>query len=532
MNTGALFKTLTTILCAGFIVTTNAQQIPNVLSAQKISDTEGSFTGTLNNGELFGCSATSIGDLDNDGIDDIAVGEYRDSDGGTDRGAVWILFMNSDGTVDSHQKISDTQGGFTGTLELKDYFGLSVAALGDLDGDGNEDIAVSAHGDDDGGTNRGAIWILFLDTDGTVISHQKISDTQGSFTGTLDDSDYLGASINKIGDLDGDGKIDIAVGASRDDDGGTDRGAIWIMNLNSDGTVDSHQKISDTQGSFTGTLDNSDQFGISSCGIGDINNDGVGDLAVGAYLDDDGGTDRGAVWVLLMNTNGTVSSHQKISDPFFGQNYELIDSDKFGRSVANIGDIDNDGVNDLIVGAHNDDHAGTSSGAAYIITLQNTGELNDFKKVGEDISWDPSGAGLDAYDLFALGSGPIGDLDGNGTQDFLVGSPYDDDGGSNRGAIWVFFMDDLANSQLVGQVKTYQRISDIAGNFTETIDDNDCFGQSVANIGDLDNDGVDDLVVGSYKDDDGSTDRGAVYILFHEYRWNCFQFTKNQRYTR
>jgi len=67
------------------------------------------------------------------------------------------------GWVLSHQKISDTEGGFTGILDDVDLFGRSVASLGDLDGDGLGDLAVGALGDDDGGTGRGAVWVLFLD---------------------------------------------------------------------------------------------------------------------------------------------------------------------------------------------------------------------------------------------------------------------------------------------------------------------------------------------------------------------------------
>jgi hypothetical protein len=74
---------------------------------------------------------------------------------------------------------------------------------------------------------------------GQVLSYQKISDTQGSFSGTVHDYDYLGCSVAAIGDLNNDGNSDIAVGAYKDDDGGTDRGAVWIMFLNSNGTVKS-----------------------------------------------------------------------------------------------------------------------------------------------------------------------------------------------------------------------------------------------------------------------------------------------------
>ena len=90
------------------------------------------------------------------------------------------------GIVLSHQKISATKGGFTGELDDVDRFGVSVASLGDLNGDGIGDLAVGARLDDDGGTppnaNRGAVWILFLNADGTVDHHQKISSTEGGFT--------------------------------------------------------------------------------------------------------------------------------------------------------------------------------------------------------------------------------------------------------------------------------------------------------------------------------------------------------------
>ena len=182
-----------------------------------------------------------------------------------------------------------------------------MATLGDLDGDGVGDLAVGAYADGDGGGGRGAVWVLFLNADGTVKSHQKISDTEGGFTGILDDNDNFGVSVASLGDLDGDGVPDLAVGAYADDDGCTDdppicnRGAVWVLFLNADGTVKSHQKISDTQGNFTGILDNVDLFGSAVASLGDLDGDGVGDLAVGAYLDDDGGTRRGAVWVLFLD---------------------------------------------------------------------------------------------------------------------------------------------------------------------------------------------------------------------------------------
>ncbi len=407
-----------------------------VLSHQKISDTEGDFTGILDDSDVFGRSVASLGDLDGDCVGDLAVGAFTDDDGGTNRGAVWVLFLNTDGTVKSHQKISDTEGGFTGILDDDDLFGRAVAALGDLDGDGVGDLAVGAS-DDDGGTNRGAVWVLFLNTDGTVKSHQKISDTQGGFTGTLDDSDTFGITVAALGDLDGDGVGDLAVGANGDDDGGATRGAVWVLFLNTDGTVKSHRKISDTQGGFIGTLDDGDGFGTSVASLADLDGDGVGDLAVGAVQDDDGGTDRGAVWVLFLNTDGTVKSHQKISDTR-GGGPPLDNVDRFGASVASLGDLDGDGVGDLAVGAHRDDDGGIDRGALWVLFLNTDGTVKSHQKIS-DTEGDFTGV-LNDSDIFATTVASLGDLDGDGVGDLAVGAPLDDDGGTDRGAVWVLFL--------------------------------------------------------------------------------------------
>ncbi|MBI5220160.1 MAG: FG-GAP repeat protein [Bacteroidia bacterium] len=144
-----LFTFLLTAAGLLLCIVANAQ-VNTVVSYQKISSLFGNLTCPLNNSDMFGFSVDAIGDLDNDGVVDMVVGAPRDDDGGTDRGAVYILFMNADRTVKSCQKISSTQGGFTGSLANGVLFGTAVSPLGDLDGDGVLDIAVGSEYDSDG----------------------------------------------------------------------------------------------------------------------------------------------------------------------------------------------------------------------------------------------------------------------------------------------------------------------------------------------------------------------------------------------
>ena len=429
------------VLSAAAVLMNAAQTLVargDTLAYPKISDTRGDFTGVLNDFDSLGYSVAGLGDLDGDGVGDLAVGAYEDDDGGRNRGAVWVLFLKADGTVKSHQKISDTEGGFTGMLNDEDRFGHSVAWLGDLDGDGIGDLAVGAVRDDDGGTDRGAVWVLLLNANGTVKSQQKISETEGGFSGTLDDYDYFGSSVAPLGDLDGDGTGDLAVGARNDDDAGTDRGAVWLLLLNADGTVKSHQKISASAGDFGGTLDDYDNFGWSVASLGDFDGDGTGDLAVGAKRDDDGGADRGAVWLLLLNADGTVKSHQKISDSAGGFTGTLDNSDYFGSSVAWLGDLDGDGTGDLAVGADADDDGGGSRGAVWVLFLNADGTAKSHQKISD--SEGDFGGTLNDEDYFGFSVAWLGDLDGDGTGDLVAGAIGDDDGGTNRGAVWVLLL--------------------------------------------------------------------------------------------
>jgi hypothetical protein len=393
---------------------------------------------TLANQDRFGRAVANIGDLDGDGVADLAVGAIGDSTNGANRGAVHILFMNTSGTVKSSTKIASGSGGGP-TLANSDYFGFSVANMGDLDGDGVTDLAVGARSDDTGGSARGAVYILFLNANGTSKGSTKIASGLNGGP-TLANGDAFGTSVANIGDLNGDGLADLAVGADSDDTGGaySSRGAVHILFLNDlnfgslpIGGVKSSTKIASGSGGGPALADQ-DYFGRSVASVGDLDGDGVTDLAVGATGDDTGGgpdTNRGAAHIMFLKTDGTAKSSAKIASGT-GGGPSLAEQDSFGRSVANVGDLDGDGVTDLAVGATGDDNRG----AVHFLSLKADGTAKSSTRIASDTGGGPT---LASGDDFGRGVATIGDLDGDGVADLAVGASADDTGGNSRGAVHI-----------------------------------------------------------------------------------------------
>ncbi len=414
----------------------DAQTVVGQVSGfQKISETEGFFGGTLGESERFGWSLAPIGDVDCNGNIDLAVGAFRNDDGGFDRGSIWILRLDDDAKVIVPVKISDTSGGFLGTLDDSDWFGWAVAGLGDLDGDGIGDVAVGAPASDDNGSEAGAVWILFLNSNGSVKSHQKISNTDGNLGSILPGFSYFGASIAVLGDLDGDSVVDLAVGAYGDDENGFFRGALYVLFLNTDGTVKGSQKINETSGGFIGALEDGDEFGWSAASLGDLDGDGFLNVAVGAPL---AIGNEGTVWMLELDTDGTVDHHSIINKLEGGFTGDLQAQDQFGRGLGNIGDLDGDGITDLAVGAHQDDGGGYRRGAVYLLFLNADGTVREHTKIGD--SQGGFSGDLDDEDQFGNAIASLGDINDDGVGDIAVGAPRDDDGDLDAGAFWNLFL--------------------------------------------------------------------------------------------
>lgn len=319
----------------------------------------------------------------------------------------------------------------------------------------------------------------------------------------LVDNDNFGKSVTSLGDMNGDGTNDLAVGTSQfvANDG---RGTVNILFMNADGSVLSSTEI--TSGVNGGpTLTDLNDFGRSVEALGDLDGDGVTDLAVGAVGDGGGTFGFGAVYILFLNANGSVKSFTKIGDQLNG-GPNLSDFSLFGNSLELLGDLDGDTLPELAVGAGDDGVSGNALGAVYILSLNDDGTAESVTQISSGVNGGPS---LALGDGFGRSITAIGDLDGDGIVDLAIGASNGIPPGGLRfaGAVYVAFLN--AN----GTVKSTTKIAS-GLNGGPTLAQDDVFGASVAALGDLDGDGIEDLLVGAPGNDANGTDRGALYFLF------------------
>jgi hypothetical protein len=231
----------------------------------------------------------------------------------------------------------------------------------------------------------------------------------------------------------------------------------------------------------------------SSLAVGDLDGDGIGDLIVGAGLADPVAVDSGAVYLMpgpLSETWGSMASHASVR--LDGVSY----SDYAGTTLSN-SDLDDDGLDDLLIGAPQEDTAGTNNGAVYLFygPLTDSGSLED----AHATVYGESGG-----DMLG-GSVHSGDLNGDGIPDFGIGAQYNGTYAAQAGAVYLFMGD---GSREGGSIDA----SDADTRIYSTQRDME-FGAGVHFAGDVNGDGRDDLLICAPRSNDGAESAGAVYLF-------------------
>lgn len=391
--------------------------------------------------DFYGGSTTRIGDLDDDGVDDLLIGAYGDEVSGVDaRGSAYIHFMNADRSIKSTVKIThgteiDESTNETLSLEQFDFYGTGTAALGDLDGDGVEDIAVSGGGL--GANDEGGIYIHYLNTDGSIKDSAFIDrDTTNGPSLEVGGGGFADELAN-VGDINGDGVVDLMTEASSEDGAGNQRGAAYIMMLNTDGTLDSTFRIGD--GTPNGpTIVDDMLFGGGIGSVGDLDANGVPDVVVGAPGYESGFDETGSAYVVFMDeTAGVVSvlGHAELTPSSVSALGDLNDFDDYGVALSGVDDLNGDGVRDLIVGAI----GRGPGGRAFVHYLDTDGSVKETYEIKETTTNGPTT--LMSFANYGASVTNLGDWDGDGQGDFVVGAYGYDSTGNLSGA---FFMHDSA----------------------------------------------------------------------------------------
>ena len=433
----------------------------------------------------FGFSVAGVGDVNGDGRSDVLVGAPGYSNGAGESLGRVFLYLGSSSGLEIAQAWSARPGVLSGAGEL----GESIAAAGDVNGDGFGDILVGApEFSDDASNSEGHAFLWLGGANGLGAS------------GTASNADWeadsdnpqalLGCSVSTAGDVNGDGYDDIIIGA-KSYGALNDEGAVFVWfggatGLGADGTpANADWRTQWTQANA--------QLGAAVAGAGDVNGDGYADIIVGAPNSANDHLSEGLAFLWLGGANGLGSSGTPLNIDWYAESNQA--TAHLGESVAAAGDVDGDGYADVIIGAPLYDGGSADEGAAFLWH----GGPGDLGATGTPANADWSAEGNQATADFGRAVGTAGDLNGDGFAEIVVGADLYDGGQANEGKAFVY-------------KGTGTGPETIAFWTAESNQANAGFGRSVGTAGDVNGDGFGDLLVGAWLHDNGQADEGRAFL--------------------
>ncbi|ELS05319.1 putative calcium-binding protein,FG-GAP repeat protein [Xenococcus sp. PCC 7305] len=441
-----------------------------------------------------GYSVSNAGDVNGDGFDDVIIGAAD-----APRGASYVVFGGSSLTPSLElDNLDGTNGFILQGVIFGDDAGWSVSSAGDVNGDGLDDVIIGApFANRDLSLDVGKTYVLFGND--SFAPSLRLSSLDGNngfvFQGT-DAGDVAGLSVSDAGDVNGDGFDDFLIGAQGGDpNGDRDAGETYIIfGGNSFAPTARLDSLDGSNGFVINGINANDLSGTSISGAGDVNGDGLDDVIInGSYV--------------VFGRNSFASSLDL--DSLDGTNGFTIEGS--GRSVSDAGDVNGDGFDDVIIGAPNVDVIIRSwesdAGESYVVfgrssfapslDLDNLDGTNGFTLSGI-YRGDRSGTSVSS----------AGDFNGDGFDDILIGAPDADLNRNTKAAgesYLVFGGNDFDSTLELNRLNGSNgfAITGIAAqNYT---------GRSVSGAGDVNRDGLADIIIGAAGGFNGG---GDSYVLF------------------
>ncbi len=486
------------------------------------------------------CSSSASGDFNGDGFSDLAVGvPEEDVAAITDAGAVSVIYGSADGLqgasppgVKDDDLWHQDSSGVDGAAETGDRFGACLAA-GNFNGDVNganqvDDLAIGVPGEDVGTiSNAGSVAVIYGSVAGGTgglapgdLGDQIFEQDSSGILGQSEGGDAFGAALT-VGDFNGDGKDDLAIGVPGEDLGSqADAGAVNVIRgtqlkgLHSTADQYWHQD----SGAVLSTATAGDRFG-SALTAGLFNGDAAFDLAVGVP-GEDGPANSGAVTLLYGTVSTTTLGLSTTGTQHWTQNATGVSDDaeaqdSFGRSLA-AGDFGGTAHDDLAVGVPGEDLAAPvrlNAGAATVIPGSATGLAGgDHPLLTQDSILSGPVETSEAQDMFgsALVAANFGET---AHLDLAIGVRGEDVGAiANAGGVDVVYGTPTGLNLTVAAPLADSWNQD-STDVENTAEAEDFFGSSLA-AGNFNNAGVSDIAIGIPKEDITATNDGAVAVIY------------------